>query len=453
MKTNIENRYDIFLKTNVGFEFEFFSKLEARKITSSLGKALNKRIKVGIKKNSKDGKIGYHTGIKPTESTFKLERDFSGGSNMYEVVTGVLPYFEAKKILVATLQWISLNGYTTDESSIHINISFKDTYGKMDDLNVLKFCLNFKDIETSIYNDFPTRKNNIYCETITKIKPNFENYTIYTDPKVPLEVKTAVLPTDSKYYGVNFQKLEKNYLEFRYLGGKGYEKKIEQIAKYLDKFITYTHSVLESPKLNNIDSVKYTEQIEKFVKRLGGFRNFITFKERFENITLMVDLRIDEQRINLHFNNMKKFLFELIVHNDVKNAVINFDTDVSKFQVKDATISKFSGIKNTEFVSCELYGIFEACEFYNCKVENSILQDCGISSRTEVESSKIYDCSTDATTIIKKSFIKNQFNEINSTLEDCIVIGKKTICSALAHIDKKTDFVDEESGTITKKAQ
>lgn len=452
MKTNIENRYDILMQTNVGFEFEFFTKLEARKITSSLGKALNKKIKIGIKKNSKDGKIGYHTGIKPTASTFKLERDFSGGSNMYEIVTGVLPFLEAKKILISTLQWISLNGYTTDESSVHLNISFNDTNGKMDDLNVLKFCLNFKDIEDSIYKDFPTRKNNIYCETITKIKPNFDNYTIYSDTKVPIGVKKSVLPIDSKYYGVNFQKLENNYLEFRYLGGKGYEKNIEKIAGYLDTFVLFTFDIMKNPNMDVVTVSRYEEKIAKFIKLLDGFRNYTTFRERFKDILILVDLKLEEQRTNIYFNQMKKFLFELIVHNGVKNAVVNFDTDVSRFQVKDAEIEKFSGMQNVEFLNCELYGIFESCDFYNCKIQNSLLQDCTIASRTEVHNSKVYDCQTETTTLLKESFVKNKYFEINSELDDCIVIGQKTICSALARIDKKTDFVDELSGEISKKA-
>ena len=42
---------------------------------------------------------------------------------------------------------------------------------------------------------------------------------------------------NSKYYGINFEKRIKNYLEFRYIGGKDWDKKTNKILGLLDLFI------------------------------------------------------------------------------------------------------------------------------------------------------------------------------------------------------------------------
>ena len=67
---------------------------------------------------------GLDSGDVVRKETFKLEPDNSGGTGMIELVTGPLPFVEAKIIMAKTLKWIRENGKTNERCSIHINIAF-----------------------------------------------------------------------------------------------------------------------------------------------------------------------------------------------------------------------------------------------------------------------------------------------------------------------------------------
>ena len=77
----------------------------------------------------------------------------SGGKKLLELVTGALPYFAARLMIIKVCDWIKENGYTNDRSSIHLNLSFDkskiDNKYRISKMNVLKFILDFNE-ETGI---------------------------------------------------------------------------------------------------------------------------------------------------------------------------------------------------------------------------------------------------------------------------------------------------------------
>ena len=60
-----------------------------------------------------------------------------------------------------------------------------------------------------------------------------------------------------KYYGVNFSKLPKNYIEFRYLGGKDYENRYNSIMNLTEHFVLSLYDSLMNPTYNEKDLQKY----------------------------------------------------------------------------------------------------------------------------------------------------------------------------------------------------
>jgi hypothetical protein len=76
--------------SKIGFEFEFFAKSKLNEVKESLANTLGKKIRI-------EGKA--HSDFSPTYDTFKLEPDNSGGTGMIELVTGSLPFSEAKMTL------------------------------------------------------------------------------------------------------------------------------------------------------------------------------------------------------------------------------------------------------------------------------------------------------------------------------------------------------------------
>ena len=203
----------------VGFEFEFYVKdLSFYKTLELINQDLDPVKVWGFRQ--------YHSDFTPDENNFKIEPDLSGGSNMVELVTGPLDFYDAKFFLIKIIKFIQNYGYTNEKSSIHFNISFHDK--DLNDLNILKLILNTD--EDEIYRNYPSRKNNVYAKTIKKIVP-FKEYDFFNIP-ISVVKNNMRLPGD-KYYGVNFLHInnekDSQRLEFRYIGGKDYEKNLGQL--------------------------------------------------------------------------------------------------------------------------------------------------------------------------------------------------------------------------------
>jgi hypothetical protein len=175
----------------IGFEFEFYMKdLSYYKTLELLNTELTPVKVWGFRQ--------YHSDFTPDDKNFKIEPDLSGGSNMVELVTGPLDFYDAKYYLIKIIKFIQNYGYTNEKCSIHFNISFNDK--DLNNLNILKLILNVD--EDEIYRSYPSRKDNVYAKTIKKIIP-YKEYDFFNIP-ISVVKNNMRLPND-KYYGVNYK--------------------------------------------------------------------------------------------------------------------------------------------------------------------------------------------------------------------------------------------------------
>ena len=160
------NNANILKKAKVGFEFEFYLKdLSFYKTLELINQELSPVKVWGFRQ--------YHSDFTPDDKNFKIEPDLSGGSNMVELVTGPLNFYDAKYYLIKIVKFIQNYGYTNEKASIHFNISFTDK--DLNDLNTLKLILNVD--EDEIFRAYPSRKSNVYAKTVKKIVP-FKEYDL-----------------------------------------------------------------------------------------------------------------------------------------------------------------------------------------------------------------------------------------------------------------------------------
>jgi hypothetical protein len=211
----------------IGFEFEFYTNMLKGRAAESLSKLINKKVVVSER---------YHSGVVVDASTCKLEPDYSGGSKMMEFITGPLPYNEAITILIKVLNWIDENGWTTDRCAFQFSVSFdkfrKEVKDRIENLDKLKFILGFD--ENFIYSKFGDRSKNVYAKSIKRVVPR--NRFSMIENLTTIDPRMFKVPED-KYYGVNFTKIPKGYLEFRYLGNRDYQKKSKDIRDQRERAI------------------------------------------------------------------------------------------------------------------------------------------------------------------------------------------------------------------------
>lgn len=393
------NHSDKLKDAKIGFEFEFYMKeLSYYKTLEILNDEL-KPVKVW-------GFRQYHSNFSPDAENFKIEPDLSGGSNMVELVTGPLGFYDAKYYLIKIIKFIQNYGYTNEKCSIHFNISFNDK--DLNNLNTLKLILNID--EDEIYRSYPSRKDNVYAKTVKKIIP-FKEYDYFNIP-IGVVKNNMRLPGD-KYYGVNFLHInnekENQRLEFRYIGGKDYEKNIGQLIYFLERFIIDVHNSIDVD-FDKEDANKLEEYLEDNIKNYKNFSNYDNFIIDYSTIQMQIDQNSNYDIVATYYPKIYNRIFQLIDSTEgLKECIINYVTTTQTLEIVDANIKTTTTIKNLDFVNSQLEGIFEECLFLGCEIKNAQLIKSKL-IQSEAEESKVLNCSVDQSTLTNCFFMNGHLN-------------------------------------------
>jgi hypothetical protein len=424
---------DFFYSVKLGFEFEFYSNLNRNEITYGLGKVLGKKILLFNK---------YHSKFTPTKDIFKLEPDYSGGSKMVELITGPLPYFESIVILIKTLKWIDENGYTDKKCAFQFGVSIDTSIypdvPPISQLNILKFILGFD--ENVIYQKFPDRVGSLYAKSIKRIIPANK----FVDPSNVSHIDKNLFEVPlEKNMGVNFLKLPEGYFEVRYLGGKDYQKKYTDLKTVIDYIITYTVGVLQFNDTFTENDLKIVKMILSTIyKSASTFVDPDTFQKNYPHMNIMVDLRADPQILRSFFINIREVLYDIIVENNIKEGLVNYDSTLGKFQLKDVKTPKAYLLSDYDILDSEISGNLFNCRLYNTKLNDSTMEECDLLSNNEINRSKILVSDLYFTNSVHDSYIDNKDKEIN-----CEVFGgiiRSGFIGKLATISPETEIVNED---------
>ena len=384
----------------VGFEFEFYTERSYFKLLELLNNELSP-IKVhGYRK--------YHSKFTPDENNFKIEPDLSGGPELVELVTGPLPYINSKIILLKILKVLDKYARTDEKCSIHINVSFEDNGDDkiLNNLNQIKLILELD--EDLIYNSFPDRKNNIYAKSIKNLIP-FKGFDFSTNAIDILQ--TNVQLPDTKYYGVNFSTVNKGRLEWRYIGGLNYQKKTSEILSLMDYFISLTWDCTHEG-LNEEDLKQLQKYLFENINIFKTFSNYEDFISDFPTIDIQVDKLSEFGIIKAYYDTFFPEIYDLVRNTyNLKDCIINYDTEVNRLEIVEATFKTIFDVNNLDFIECSMNsGRYSTCNFIssevinatlhggeltdssviNCKVENALLD-----KDTEITDSYLYQCHID----------------------------------------------------------
>lgn len=384
----------------IGIEFEFYSNKNLEETHKQIESLLGLPISLEDK---------AHSDFQPSADHFKMEPDMSGGSGLIELVTGPIAYRNARIIVIKILGWIRENGYTTERASIHINISFDKKYledpSMVSKMNTLKFILTFN--EKQVFKFFPNREDSVYAKSIKWVMPKGESVHFDINHINPLNF---IFP-DTKYYGVNFLKKQKNYLEFRYIGGKDYEKRQEDILYLTERFILQLFKACMYTEFTPEDRIELKYILNKNLPVLQALKDYRNLNKHWPKINVLVDLQDNYQVIKVQWDRIKHRVLGLIVNGSLTEGIINYDSDFGSIQVKDGKMLTCFLAEKYEFISSELSGNFKNCHFYGCEVKGS-----------DIEISNFYQG-----TIVKESKIKSSFVHGSCEVVNSYVFGKDNI--------------------------
>jgi hypothetical protein len=398
--TKDSTRESILNAALMGIEFEFYSNLDLEDTRKKLADLLGRKIRLEDK---------AHSDFQPSSEEFKMEPDMSGGKGLIELVTGPIPYRNARIMVIKMLNWISENGYTNDRASIHINLSFDKKYledpALISKINVLKFILDFD--EQQVYRFFPNREKSAYAKSIKWVMPKWEAYHFDPNQIASNNFKFA----DTKYYGINFSKKEKNYLEFRYLGGADYEKKAEQILYLTERFLQQMWNAANDQRFTPENKIELQRILNKNRPVMEMLKDYSKVSEHWPKIKILVDLQDTPIIIRVHWERFKMRVMDLIVNGSMTEGTINYDSDYGAVQVKDGKFPTVYFLENFEFIDCELAGNLTNCSFYNCNVSGSAVMWGSLYRGTKIKDSKV----------------ESSYTHGSCELTNCYVAGRDTM--------------------------
>lgn len=421
-----------FYSARIGFEFEFYSKFTKSEIADKLGRYIGKTIKVFHR---------YHSRFKPTSSVFKLESDFSGGVKMVELVTGPMNYFEAIPLLIRILKWIDEFGYTDEKCAFQFGLDFdREKYPLMTEfrnLNPLKFILSID--EDFIWKRFPERKGNLYAKSIKRITPI--NKFVKGGKDIMLDRNSYSVHTE-KNMGINLLKLEQGYMEVRYLGGKDYQKKYVDIKEVMDYIINKTFEVLKhNDTFTNSEVDELKKIIDEVYKSSSTFLDAESFLSNYPDLRVFIDLRNDPQIIKSYFNSIRDILYHVIVDNGITEGYLNYDTQISRYQLKDGKTKKANLLLDLDLIDCEISGNIARCRIFGCELDGCQVEDSSFVTNSDVKSSKITSCDLNVGNKFVNCYIDAKDKDVNCEIEGGIL--RSGFIGKAAEISDTTEIVSE----------
>ena len=384
----------------MGVEFEFYSDLDLEVTRKSLAKLLDRKIRLEDK---------AHSDFEPSAEEFKIEPDMSGGKGLVELVTGPIPYRNARIMVIKVLDWISKNGYTNDRASIHINLSFDKKYLEDRDtvlkMNVLKFILEFD--EKQVYKLFPDREKSAYAKSVKWVMPKWESFHFDANQIASNNFKFA----DTKYYGINFSKKEKNYLEFRYIGGVDYEKKVDDILYLTESFLMQMWKSCNDARFSSENKIELQRILNRNKPVSDMLKDYSAVSKNWPDIQILTDLQDNPTIIKVHWERFKLRVMDLLVNGSMTEGIINYDSDYGAVQIKDGKFPTVYFLENFEFIDCEISGNVDNSSFYNCDISGSAIKWGSLYKGTKVKESKV----------------ESSYTHGSCELTNCYIAGRDTM--------------------------
>ena len=119
------------------------------------------------------------------------------------------------------LDFIGADGSTDNRCGLHVHLSIKGI-NMQEELDVVKLFL-FHD-EDKVYQAFKERKGSRHAYSV-KQKIEDARFDVEDLQKLINVNKLEQKLSTSKFYGINLSYLDRDHIEFRYMGGAGYEGK------------------------------------------------------------------------------------------------------------------------------------------------------------------------------------------------------------------------------------
>lgn len=399
----------------MGFEFKGLFKDDENVLLGKLKDILNRDINFS--------NIKYKL-LEPTEHNAVLIQD-----GKYCIVkTPQYSYYEALFVLPKILEL--MKGLKNNKNSyIFFRLGFNKEFCDLSTLNVMKFTLEFN--EDYILKHLADLTLDGSFEKLTDIKPyNLESCSDTIKKRLD-ELKV----TDEEIYGIDFSTIKLGYVTFKYAQEINYRNKWEELLKCLNHTVITLYNTSMSYDFTDEEVKKVQEMDDKFKDISGAFSCYESFKEKYKSIKLTKDLNSDSMDIDIIFPSIKDKLFDVVIKCGIKEAEINYDSDVSRLQLKNLEVKKCYHLNGVDIVESELTNCtIRNCDIYDTKIEKSSVIKCNLFGYADCKECKITDSYVSRNIKLKDCDVSGQLGKMGGIMKGGS-LKDTTIITTMADID------------------
>lgn len=388
MNKNLFQNDHITGNSQIGFEIRGQFKDDENVLLTKLKDILNREVSFS--------NVKYKL-LEPTDSHAVLILD--GKSCI--IKTPQYSYYEALFILPKLLDYLkTLKDYKN--SYLFFRLGFNPGFCDVNQINVMKFILEFN--EDFILKHLSDLTLDGSFEKLTDIKPLDLGSCMDTIKKRMDGLKYM----DEDNYGIDFSTLKLGYITLKYAKEINYRQKWEELLKCVNHTIItlYNTSVQYDFTDEEKEKIEALDELYKTISK--AFTCYELFKEKYKGIKLTKDLNNDGMDIDLIFPAIKEKLFDIVIKNNIKEAQINYDSDISRLQLKNLEVKKCYHLSGVDIVDSELTNCtLRDCDIYDTKIEKSSIIRCNLFGYADCKETRFTDC----------------FISRNIKLKDCNVTG------------------------------
>ena len=251
--------------SKVGFEFRGQFNDDENVLLTKLKEILNRDISFS--------NIKYKL-LEPTDTQAVMTID----GKYCEVKTPQYSYFEALFILPKILDL--LKGLKDEKNSyLYFRIGFNKDFCDLDQINIMKFCLEFN--ENYVLKHLADLTLDGSFEKLTDIKPVDLESCIDTIKKRMDDLKY----TDYEdIYGIDFSTIKLGYITFTYAREINYRNKWEELLKCLNHTIITLYNTCSSYDFTEAEAKKIEELDDNYKKTAEAFGCYEIFTETYTSI-------------------------------------------------------------------------------------------------------------------------------------------------------------------------
>lgn len=402
--------------STIGFEFKGLFKDDENILLTKLKDILNRDVSFS--------NIKYKL-LEPTDTQAVMTMD----GKLCEVKTPQYSYFEALFILPKILEL--LKGLKDEKNSyLYFRIGFNDGFCDVSQINVMKFILEFN--EDYILKHLTDLTLDGSFEKLTDIKPlNLEECSDTIRKRMDILKFTDY----DDIYGIDFSTIKLGYITFTYAREINYRNKWEELLKCMNHTIITLYNSCSSYDFTEEETKKLDELDKKYKDIAGAFSCYELFKEKYGKIKFTKDLNNDSMEIDVIFPSIKDKLFDIVVKSGIKEAEINYDSDISRLQLKNLELNKCYHINGVDIVDSELTNCtVRDCDVYDTKIEKSSIIKSNLFGYADCKNCKIKDSFISRNIKLKDCNVSGQLGKMGGTMKGGS-LRNTTVIVSMAQVD------------------